>query len=144
MQTHQSYRETQSWVSTRNPKSSTPGLLQNSPKNTNPIENSLEIDHSGNDGCVDLDLSPEQFPLLPGVKRTMTTHQSSQPTVKYPQAENCSQSLPVIKFGIYECSSPIGMHSPPPEPTDSGLCMPTVEMQKQKELCESKRVKTII
>ncbi|XWS08378.1 hypothetical protein CRYUN_Cryun41cG0074600 [Craigia yunnanensis] len=141
--THQSYREMQPWVNTRNPESSTPGLLQNSPKNTNPIENSLEIDHSGNDGCVDLDLSPEQFPLLPGIKRTMTTHRSSQPTVKYPQAENCSQSLPVIKFGIYECSSLIGMHSPPPEQTDSRLCMPTIE-KKQKELCESNEERALI
>ncbi|XP_022764860.1 uncharacterized protein LOC111310036 [Durio zibethinus] len=132
--THQSYREMQSWVCTRNPESSIPGLLHNSPKENNRFENSLEIHHSGN-GCC-LDLSPEQFPLLPSIERTMTTAQSSQPTVKSPQDENGSQSLPDIKFGIYECSSPIGMHSPPPEQTDSRLCMPTIEKQKEKELCE--------
>ncbi|XWS65603.1 hypothetical protein CRYUN_Cryun05aG0127800 [Craigia yunnanensis] len=134
--THQSYREMQSWVSTRNPESSTPGLLQDSPKKNNPIEISLETDHSGNGDCLDLDLSPEQFPLLPAVERTMTTDQSSQPTVKSPQAKNCFQSLQAIKFGIYECSSPIGTHSPPPEQTDSRLYLPTIERQKQKEPCK--------
>ncbi|XVF00370.1 hypothetical protein REPUB_Repub03eG0279700 [Reevesia pubescens] len=134
--THQSYREMQSWINTRNSESSTPDLLQNSPKKTGPIENSLEKDTSGNGDCLDFDLSPEQFPLLPGIGRTMTTHQSGQPTVKCLQAENCSQALPVIKFGIYECSFPIGKHSPPPQLTDSRLCLPTIEKQKQEELCE--------
>ncbi|XP_007011348.2 PREDICTED: uncharacterized protein LOC18587491 isoform X1 [Theobroma cacao] len=139
--THQSHRDTQSWVSTRNPKSATPGLLQNSPKETNANENSLdenslETDHSGNGGSLDFDFTPEEFPLLPGTERTMTTHQSSQPAVKCPQAENCSGSLPGIKFGNFECSTPMGMHSPLPEQTDSRVRMPTTEKQKQKELCE--------
>ncbi|XVE86038.1 hypothetical protein DITRI_Ditri18aG0004300 [Diplodiscus trichospermus] len=134
--TRQSYREMQSCVSTRNPESS-PGLLHHSTKDNNTIENSLEVDQSENDGCLDLDISPEQFPLVPSIKRTVTTYRSSLPPVKQPQAENCSQSMPVLKFGTYDCSSLIGMHSPPPEHTDPGLCMPTIEKHKTKEPCES-------
>ncbi|XVF41223.1 hypothetical protein PTKIN_Ptkin01aG0263300 [Pterospermum kingtungense] len=138
--THQSYREMQSWLSTRNPESSTPDLLQNSPKKTNPIECSLETGHGGNGGRLDhdLDLSPEQFPLLPGTERTMSTDQSSQAMLKSPQVENCSQFLPAIKFGTYESASPIGKDSAPPELADSKLCMPTIEKQKQEELAELK------
>lgn len=138
MQAHQSHGETHLWVSTGNPESSTPDLLQNSPENNNPVENPMEMDHSGNYGYLNLDLSPEQFPFLPSIKGTMTTLQCSQPTVKYPLAENCSQSLPVTEIVIYEeCSSPTGMHSPPPEQTDTGLCVPTMVESKQEELCES-------
>ncbi|XP_021297204.1 uncharacterized protein LOC110426322 [Herrania umbratica] len=147
--THQSRRDTQSWVSTRSPESATPGLLQNSPKETNAIEisldeNSVETDHSGNGGSLDFDFSPEEFPLLPGIEWTMTTHQSSQPAVKCPQAENCSGSLPGIKFGNFECSSPIGIHSPPPEQTDSRVLMPTSEKQNQKELCELNEERVLV
>ncbi|XVE90978.1 hypothetical protein DITRI_Ditri20bG0118800 [Diplodiscus trichospermus] len=42
--THQSYREMQSWVNTRNPESSTPDLLQNSTEKTNPIEQQKQKD----------------------------------------------------------------------------------------------------
>ncbi|XVF81943.1 hypothetical protein PTKIN_Ptkin16aG0002900 [Pterospermum kingtungense] len=108
-----------------------------SPEKNNPVEGSLEMDCTGNDECLDLDFSLEQFPLLPGIKGTMATDQCSQPTMKHPEAENCSESLPVIKFGTYDCSSSSGMHSPPPEQTDSGSWMPTIVEQEQEETCES-------
>ncbi|KAK8575753.1 hypothetical protein V6N12_063417 [Hibiscus sabdariffa] len=76
----------------------------------------------------------EQFPLLPSTKRTMTT----SPT-KSQVTENGSQCPPVIKFGVYECPFPTGMHSPAPVLTESRLCTPSIEKQKQKELCELKR-----
>lgn len=138
MQAHPSYGEMQSWLSTRNPESSTPGLLQSSPKKTNPIECSPETGHSGGGGCLDHVSSPKQSPLLLGTERIMTTDQSSQPMLKSAEVENICQSLLDIKFGIFEsASSPIGKDSPAGEPADSRSSMPpTIEKQKQEKLCE--------
>ncbi|OMO63660.1 hypothetical protein CCACVL1_22365 [Corchorus capsularis] len=135
--------QTESWVSTRDHKSANRGLLQNSLRKANPIQSSLETDQSEDGSCLDLDLSPEQFPCLPCTKRTTTTHQSSQPMVKCTHTENCSRSLPGIRFGEYECSLPIGMHSPP-EPKDSSLSMPTIGKHKQEELCELNEERDIV
>ncbi|KAE8689538.1 Melibiase family protein isoform 1 [Hibiscus syriacus] len=131
--THQSYREMQACISARNHESYAPDSLQNSPKETDLIENDC-----GNGNCHGLDLSTEQFPLLPSTKRATKNCQSSLPAPKSPELENGSQCS-VIKFGAYECPSPTGMHSPPPLLTEPGLCMPSIEKQKQKEFCELKR-----
>ncbi|KAK8674781.1 hypothetical protein V6N13_032884 [Hibiscus sabdariffa] len=132
--THQSYREMQACEGTRNHESPIPGSSQNSPKETDPIENNC-----GNGSYHDLDLSTEQFPLLPSTKRTTASSPSTLPAPKNLVAENVSQCSPVIKFGVYECPFPTGMHLPPPVQTESRLCMPSIENQKQKELCELKR-----
>ncbi|KAK8575727.1 hypothetical protein V6N13_033016 [Hibiscus sabdariffa] len=128
--TRQSSREMQASIGTRSHESSTPGSPQNSAKETDPV---------GNGNSHDFDLSAEQFPLLPSTKRTMTTSPSTLPPSKSQVAENGSQCPPVIKFGVYECPFPTGMLSPAPVLTESRLCTPSIEKQKQKELCELKR-----
>ncbi|KAK8612100.1 hypothetical protein V6N13_092219 [Hibiscus sabdariffa] len=132
--TRQSYREMQANIGTRSHESSTPGSSQNSAKETDPV-----VNNCGNGNSHDFDLSTEQFPLLPSTKRTMTTSPSTLPTSKSLVAENGSQLPPVIKFGVYECPFPTGTHSPAPVLTESRLCTPSIEKQKQKELCELKR-----
>ncbi|KHG02828.1 DEP domain-containing 5 [Gossypium arboreum] len=125
---HPSYRKMQASISTRNYVSSNPGLVQNPPKETDPIG-----DNGGNGDSHDFDLSTEQFPHLPTTERTMITHQSIPPAPKNPQAENPSQFLPVLQFGnIYESSSPMDTYSP--------LCVPSIE--KQKDLSEFDRTIT--
>ncbi|KAE8655533.1 Melibiase family protein isoform 1 [Hibiscus syriacus] len=131
--THLPQREKQACIGTRNRESSAPCSLQNSPKETDSVENDC-----GNGNCHDLDLSTEQFPLLPSTKRDTKSCQPSLPALKSPEPENGSQCLPVIKFGVYECPSSTGMHSPPPLQTKPMLCMLLIEKQEQKELCELK------
>ncbi|GMI72465.1 hypothetical protein like AT3G56320 [Hibiscus trionum] len=132
--THQSYKEKEACLRSRNHESSAPGSLQNSPKETNPIENDF-----GKGNCHDFDLSTEQFPLLPSTKRATTNCHSHPPASKSPKPVDGSQCSPVTKFGFYECPSPTGTQSPPPLLTEPRLCMPPIEKQKQKELCELKR-----
>ncbi|XP_038995265.1 uncharacterized protein LOC120119516 [Hibiscus syriacus] len=131
--THQPRREKQACISTRNCESSAPGSLQNSPKETDSVENDC-----GKGNCHGLDLSTEQFPLLPSTKRHTKNCQSSLPALKSPEPENGSQCLLLIQFGVYECPSSTGMHSPPPLHTEPMICMPLIEKQEQKELCELK------
>ncbi|KAK8977619.1 hypothetical protein V6N11_013404 [Hibiscus sabdariffa] len=132
--THQSYRAMQACRSTRNHESSASSSLQKSPKETDPIENDI-----GNGNTHGLDLSTKQFPLLPSTKRATTNCHSGPPASKSPEPENGAQCSPVIKSGLYECPPPTGTCSPPPLLTEPGVCVLSIEKQKQKELCELKR-----
>ncbi|XP_039060932.1 uncharacterized protein LOC120205057 [Hibiscus syriacus] len=125
----QSYGEMQPCTSKRNHKPS------NSPKENDPIENGR-----GNGSRHDLGLSTEQFPPLPSTKRTAAAGPSRPPALKSLVLKNGgSQCLSAIKFGCYEGPLPAGTHSSPPSLKDPKLCIPSVEKQKQKDLCERKR-----
>ncbi|GAV62491.1 NTP_transf_2 domain-containing protein [Cephalotus follicularis] len=111
-----SYRE--KWLRARYPES-TRCSSPKSPQTTSRVEDPTNAKKGGNDDCLDLSL--EEFPLLPVTKNLSLTnnYHSGQKTVQSPQTKGYSSCLRTIEFGTFGSS-----------------LLPSVA-QKQQELMES-------
>ncbi|GLT94599.1 hypothetical protein SLE2022_123300 [Rubroshorea leprosula] len=152
-QVYRSYRDMHAWPRGMKPESSNCELLMKSPEKSNKVKDSLEKKNAGNGTCVwTVDLSPEQFPHLPTIKKPMTmrmrSHHCSQPIVNTQQEESSSSSQPSyhgIKFGTYEPSLPI-------KRADAGFSattllmtgIPTIELPEQEGLSESDEERVVV
>ncbi|XP_059666828.1 uncharacterized protein LOC132312466 isoform X2 [Cornus florida] len=119
-----SYRQN-IWGRGRNVEPTTQGLLPK-PMNTEQIEVSSETDKDGSSRCFDLSL--EEFPLLPVIKKAIPSANSKfgQPT-KSPQAKESLPQLGSIEFGK------LGLFST----VDTTPCALTITTQGPPESSES-------